>query len=101
MWHVFSKYRTLNHNKEKTTSIADKSAGNLCKKDDRAFWGEIKKMTSSKSKLPSMVGVAHGNDAINTMWQEHYSNIFNSVNEVAVEIYMQQCVRNILYLTET
>ena len=36
-------------------------------------------MTNSKIKLPSVVDNTHGNDAINTMWQEHYSNIFNSV----------------------
>ena len=35
-------------------------------------------MNNSKIKLPSMVGNAHGNDAINTMWQKHYINIFNS-----------------------
>ena len=29
--------------KTKNTIIADKIAANLCKKDDRAFWGEIKK----------------------------------------------------------
>ena len=52
--------------KRKNTIIADKIAANLCKKDDRAFWGEIKKMTNSKIKLPSMVGDAHCNDAINT-----------------------------------
>ena len=53
--------------KTKNTIIADNIAANLCKKDDRAFWGEIKKMTNSKIKLPSMIGDAHGNDAINTM----------------------------------
>ena len=36
-------------------------------------------MTNSKIKLPSMVSNANGNDAINTMLQEHYSNIYNSV----------------------
>ena len=36
-------------------------------------------MTNSKNKLPSVVDNTHGNGAINTMWQEHYSNIFTSV----------------------
>ena len=84
--------------KRKNTIIADKIAANLCKKDDRAFWGEIKKMTNSKIKLPSMVGDAHGNDAINTMWQEHYSNIFNSVNESGCgDIHAAMCKEHIVF----
>ena len=82
----------------KNTIIADKIAANLCQKDDRAFWGEIKKMTNSKIKLPSMVGNAHGNDAINTIWQEHYSNIFNSVKGSGCgDIYAAMCMEHIVF----
>ena len=82
----------------KNTIIADNIAENLCKKDDRAFWGEIKKMTNSKIKLPSMVGNANGNDAINTMWQEHYSNIFNSVKGSSCEdIHAAMCMELIVF----
>ena len=82
----------------KNTIIADNIAANLFKKDDRAFWGEIKKMTNSKIKLPSMVGNANGNDAINTMWQEHYSNIFNSVKGSSCEdIHAAMCMEHIVF----
>ena len=82
----------------KNTIIADNIAANLCKKDDRAFCGEIKKMINSKIKLPSMVGNANGNDAINTMWQEHYSNIFNSVKGSSCEdIHAAMCMEHIVF----
>ena len=60
--------------KRKNTIIADTIAGNLCKKDDRAFWGDIKKMTNSKIKLPSMVGDAHGNE------EEEEERLFGKIN---------------------
>ena len=82
----------------KNTIIADNIAANLCKKDDRAFWGEIKKMTNSKIKLPSMVGNANGNDDINTMWQEQYINIFNSVKGSSCEdIHAAMCMEHIVF----
>ena len=55
-------------------------------------------MTNSKIKLPSMVGNAHGNDAINTMWQEHYSNIFNSVKGSGCgDIHAAMCMEHIVF----
>ena len=82
----------------KSTIIADKITANLCKKDDRAFLGELKNMTNSKIKLPSVVGNAHCNDAINTMWQEHYSNIFNSVKGSSCgDIHAAMCMEHIVF----
>ena len=66
------------HNKN--TIIADKIADNLCNKDDRTFWREIKNITSSNVKLPSRIGDVHGSDAVAGMGKEHYSSIFNAVN---------------------
>ena len=55
-------------------------------------------MTNSKIKLLSMVGNAHGNDAINTMWQEHYSNIFNSVKgSDCGDIHAAMCMEHIVF----
>ena len=42
--------------------MADKIAANLCKKDDRAFWGEIKKITNSKIKDANPIRFAHQED---------------------------------------
>ena len=53
----------------------------MCAKNDRTFWREIKKTSNSKIKLPNVVGNAQGSDNISGMWQEHYSHIFNMVNE--------------------
>ena len=60
--------------------IADKIVDNLCNKDDRTFWSEIKNVTNSQVKLPSRIGDVHGSDAVAGMWKEHYSSIFNAVN---------------------
>ena len=81
----------------KNTIIADKITANVCNKDDRAFWGEIKTMTNSKIKLPSMVGNAHG-DANNTMCQEHYSNTFSSVKGSGCRyIHAAICMEHIVF----
>ena len=84
----------------KNAIIADKIADNLCNKDDRTFWREIKNVTNSKVKLPSRIGDVHGSNAVAGMWKEHYSSIFNAVSGVTVLNCMQNCVMHITNLIE-
>ena len=65
----------------KNSIISDKIAEAMCAKNDRTFWREIKNSSNSKIKLSNVVGNAQGSDNISGMWQEHYSHIFNMVNE--------------------
>ena len=76
----------------KNAIIADKIADNLCNKDDRTFWREIKNVTNSKVKLPSRIGDVHGSNAVSGMWKEHYSSIFNAViGSNCTELHQELC----------
>ena len=65
----------------KNTIISHTMAEATCSKNDKAFLREIKNSSNSNIKLPNVVGKAQGSDNISGMWQEHYSHIFNMVNE--------------------
>ena len=76
----------------KNAIIADKIADNLCNKDDRTFWREIKNVTNSKVKLPSRSGDVHGSNAVAGMWKKHYSSIFNAVSgSNCTELHKELC----------
>ena len=76
----------------KNAIIADKIADNLCNKDDRTFWREIKNVTNSKVNLPGRIGDVHGSNAVAGMWKEHYSSIFNAVSgSNCTELHKQLC----------
>ena len=64
----------------KNSIISYKFTEAMCAKNDRAFWRE-KKSSKRKIKLRNVVGNAQGSDNLSGMWQEHYSHIFNMVNE--------------------
>ena len=73
--YILNKYRAYYYILfNKNAIIADKIADNLCNKDDRTCWREIKNVTKSKLKLPSRIGDVHGSDAVAGMWKEHYSS---------------------------
>ena len=65
--------------RDKMTIIADNIAENLCKKDSRDFWKDIKHLTNKKVKLPTNIDGVHGDNDIVSMWKQHYAAIFNSV----------------------
>ena len=77
---------------KKNAIIADNIADNLCNKDDRTFWRDIKNVTNSKVKLPSRIGDVHGSNAVAGMWKEHYSSIFNAVSgSNSTELHKELC----------
>ena len=66
---------------DKMTIIADNIAENLCKKDSRDFWKDIKHFTNKKVTLPTNIDGVHGDNDIVSMWKQHYAAIFNSVEK--------------------
>ena len=67
--------------RDKMTIIADNILENLCKKDSRDFWKDIKHLTNKKVKLPTNIDGVHGDNDIVSMWKQHYAAIFNSVEK--------------------
>ena len=67
--------------RDKMTIIADNIAENLCNKDSRDFWKDIKHLTNTKVKLPTNIDGVHGDNDIVSMWKQHYAAIFNSVEK--------------------
>ena len=59
--------RLCKRNRNTSYTVADRIAHNLCQKDDRAFWGEVKHVTNSKIKLTSKIWEAHGSVNITSM----------------------------------
>ena len=85
----------------KNAIIADKIADNLCNKDDRTFWREIKNVTNSKVNLPSRIGDVHGSNAVAGMWKEHYSSIFNAVSgSNCTELHNELCDAHYVFVVE-
>ena len=49
-------------------------------------------LSNSKIRLPNVVSQAHGNRAVSAMWKDHYSQIFNVVNNSdSSEMYRGMC----------
>ena len=60
----------------------------------KAFWQNIKKLEKSCS-LPAAVGGASGSQKIAEMWKNHFSNLFNSVEN---DEYKEFVYNNTYYL---
>ena len=67
--------------RDKETIIANNIAENLCKKDNRDFWKDIKHLTNKKVKLPTNMDGVHGDNDIVSMWKQHHAAILNSVEK--------------------
>ena len=66
---------------------------NLCKKDNRKFWKEIKHRTNSKvNKNPMNIEGVDGDVNIGSMWKYLYEHIFNSVKDSRCDIVQFYCV---------
>ena len=53
----------------------------LVDKNPIEFWKEVKHMNASNTPLPTCIDGISGADNIAQMWRDHYSDIFNSVNQ--------------------
>ena len=75
------KYLLRKCRREEATIRADNLASELCNNDPTLFWSwkEVAKQNSGSLKLADMVGGATGHVAIASMWNEHYSQLFNCV----------------------
>ena len=59
----------------------DSLARKLVEKKPRELWKEVKHMNASKTPLPTSIEAISGADNIAQMWRDHYSDMFNSVNQ--------------------
>ena len=92
------KYALRKCKRDKETIIADNIAEQLCQKDDRDFWKNIKQMTNKKVKLPTNIDGVHGDNDIVSMWKQHYAAIFNSVeNSSCDQAHSDFCNTNIAF----
>ena len=73
------KYLLRKCRREEATIRADNLASELCNNDPTLFWKEVAKQNSGSLKLADMVGGATGHIATASMWNEHYSQLFNCV----------------------
>jgi exonuclease III len=72
--------------KQKDRHIADSLAEKLLKKDTKNFWNEVKKVCHTNVKVQATtINGATGENAIATMWKEHYSAILNSSRNTNVK----------------
>ena len=53
----------------------------LVDKNPIEFWKEVKHMNASNTPLPTCIYGISGAGNIAQMWRDHYSDIFNSVNQ--------------------
>ena len=62
---------------------ADALAHALYNRDSTSFWKDVRKMASFKIPLASKVGDTVGNADITAMWQAHFSELLNSVQDTS------------------
>ena len=73
-------------------------AEQLCQKENRDFWKDIKHLTNKKVKLPTNINGVHGDNDIVSMWKQHYAAIFNSVeNSSCDQAHSDFCNTNIAF----
>ena len=72
----------------KTPCVTEESlARKLVDKNAIEFWKEVKHMNASNTPLPTCIDGISGADNIAQMWRDHYSDIFNSVNQTIDVVY--------------
>ena len=65
--------------REEATIRADIDASDLSNNDSTLFWKHVSKQNNGSLKLADTVGGATGHVAIASMWNDHYSQLFNCV----------------------
>jgi hypothetical protein len=71
---------------------ADSLATNLLRKDDKAFWKEIKKINDTGIPLASTINNVTGANAITAMWQNHFQKLLNSSSDVKSKEFVLQAL---------
>ena len=93
---IFELYRqsksrckyTIRYIKRHENSLRKESlARKLVDKNPMEFWKEVKHMNASNAPLPTCIDGISGADNIAQMWRDHYSDIFNSVNQSIDVVY--------------
>ena len=77
------KYALRSCKKNSSRNQADSLAANLLRRDDKAFWKEIKKINDNSVPLSTTVNNVTGEQAISEMWHTHFKSILNSSTDVS------------------
>ena len=64
-------------NEARARAVASKFRG----KNINAFWSDIKTLNKNRPKLPTTIDGAHGSGNICKLWENHFSQILNSIND--------------------
>ena len=75
------KYALRQCKQNSNSIICDRMANNLCNKNDKEFWRDVKNQSNAKVPLPAKVDDVQGADNIVKMWKSHYEQIFTMVND--------------------
>ena len=73
------KYLLRKCRREEATIRADILASDLSNNDSTLFWKHVSKQNNGSLKLADTVGGATGHVDIASMWNDHYSQLFNCV----------------------
>ena len=66
---------------------ADILASDICNTNSKLFWKHVSKHNNSSTNRVDRSGGASGRDSIASMWNSHYSQLFNCVNYDRHRIY--------------
>lgn len=77
------------------TYRANAIAASLDTGDYQDFWNKIRQSNACKTSLPQSIGGANGTDEIADMWRQHYSGLFNSVNNESCKDSVMQKLEHI------
>ena len=75
---------------------ADVLAHALYSRDSTSFWKDVRKMASAKIPLATKVGDAVGTADITAMWQAHFSELLNSVQDISSKSFVCEHVDAVL-----
>jgi exonuclease III len=75
---------------------ADAIARKFLLKDNVSFWKDVKKLRNVGSDvLASTVGGVTGEKNISSMWQDHYSKLLNSNDDVTHRSYVEHAIKDL------
>jgi hypothetical protein len=74
---------------------ADAMAAQLSNNDVKDFWKNVKQISQNKSVIANVVNGCTGEWDIAVMWENHYKQLFNSVNNCKWESHVQDILGNV------
>ena len=92
---LYFKFVLRKCRKDNCKASADSLAKKLLDKNDKSFWSEIKKLSSSNTPIVSTVDGITGSSNICNMWQEHFKALLNSSEDTVHKDFVLSSISNI------